>query len=51
MTQLQRYAEQCEAERLAAQITDDILSYVEIETDDLDWSDVRFVQICPVRSC
>lgn len=40
---LTRYAEQCEAERLAAQINQDVLLLVELETDDLDETEIRFI--------
>ena len=40
---IQQYAEQCEAQRLAQQINDDILSYVEIESDDLEQAEIRFI--------
>ncbi len=42
MTNLMKYAEQCEAERLALQLSDDVLSYAEIEEDEL--LDLKFVR-------
>lgn len=36
MTNLEQYAEQCAAERLRKRITDDVLSLMEIEDEDLE---------------
>lgn len=36
MNPIEQYAEQCVAERLARQITDDVLSFAEFDEDELE---------------
>lgn len=42
---IQNYAEQCEDQRLSRQFTRDALNYVELETDELDETEIRFIKI------
>lgn len=36
MNPIEQYAEQCAADRLARQITDDVLSFAEFDEDELE---------------